>query len=148
MPYSFCLRSATRQKEINFLSILKVDSPKRVTIDFEVAVRNSIIATHQSAQIQFCFFHMSQSVWRHVQSSGNTHNYNSDLTFRELIRMLLATTFLPVEDVPTAFELLQGMASEESQPIFNYFEDTYIGRLLKDDRSPDLIWSNGVAIKE
>ena len=28
------------------LSILKVDSPKRVTIDFEVAVRNSIIATH------------------------------------------------------------------------------------------------------
>ena len=116
------------------LSILKVDSPKRVTIDFEVAVRNSIIATHQSAQIQFCFFHMSQSVWRHVQSSGNTHNYNSDLNFRELIRMLLATAFLPVEDVPTAFELLQGMASEESQPIFNYFEDTYIGRLTSQGR--------------
>ena len=76
------------------LSILKVDSPKRVTIDFEVAVRNSIIATHQSAQIQFRFFHMSQSVWRHVQSSGNTHNYNNDFNFRELIRMLLATAFL------------------------------------------------------
>ena len=38
------------------VSILKVDSPKRVTIDFEVAVRNSIIATHQIAQIQFCLF--------------------------------------------------------------------------------------------
>ena len=75
---------------------------------------------------------MSQSVWRHVKSSGNTHNYNSVLNFRELIRMLLATAFLPV--VPTAFELLQGMASEESQPIFNYFEDTYFGRLTSQGR--------------
>ena len=113
------------------LSILKVDSPKRVTFDFEVAVRNSIIATHQ---IQFCFFYMSQSVWRHVQSSSNTHNYNSDLNFCEPIRMLLAKAFLPVEDVPTAFELLKGMASEESQPIFNYFEDAYIGRLTSQGR--------------
>ena len=48
--------------------------------------------------------------------------------------MLLATAFLPVEEVPTAFELLQGMASEESQPIFNYFEDTYIGRLTSQGR--------------
>ena len=38
------------------LSTLKVDSPKGVTTDFEVAVRNSIIASHQSAQIQFLFF--------------------------------------------------------------------------------------------
>ena len=30
----------------HLLSILKVDSPKRVTIDFEVAVRKSILATH------------------------------------------------------------------------------------------------------
>ena len=87
---------------------------------------------------------MSQSVWRHVQSSGNTHNY---LNFRELIRMLLATAFQPVADVPTAFELLQGVASEERQPIFNYSEDIYWYAGFKDDRCPDLTWSNGVAIK-
>ena len=109
------------------LSILKVKSPKRVTIDFELAVRNSIIATHQNAEIQFCIFHINQSVWRHVQSSGNTQNYNNDLNFRELNRMLLATTFLSIEDVPTAFEILQGMASEKSQPMFNYFEDVLSG---------------------
>ena len=81
--------------------LLKIDSPKRVTIDFEVAVRNSIIATHQSAPFQF-FSHMIQNVWRHVQSPGNTHNYQKNHNFRELSRMLLATSFLPVEDIPTA----------------------------------------------
>ena len=135
IPFVYALLPDKKESTYcHLLSILKVDSPKRVTIDFEVAVRNSIIATHQSAQIQFCFFHMSKSVWRHVQSSGNTHNYNSELNFREIIRKLLATAFLPVEDVPTAFELLQGLASEESQPIFNYFEDTYTGRLTSQGR--------------
>ena len=39
-----------------------------------------------------------------------------------------------VKDLPDAFELLQGMAYEESQPIFNNFEDTYIGRLTSQGR--------------
>ena len=99
----FTLCYPTKKKQIIVASslLLKIDSPKRVTIDFEVAVRNSIIATHQSAPFQF-FSHMIQSVWRHVQSPGNTHNYQKNHNFRELSRMLLATAFLPVEDIPTA----------------------------------------------
>ena len=62
---------------------------------------------------------------RHVQSSGKTHYYNNDLNFREIIRMLLATAFLPVEDVPTRFEVLKGMESEGSHTMFNYLEDIY-----------------------
>ena len=42
--------------------------------------------------------------------------------------MMLCTAFLPVRDVITAFEKLQSTCPEDCQPIFNYFEDNYIGR--------------------
>ena len=47
--------------------------------------------------------------------------------------MLLSSAFLP-EDVPTAFELLQGMAPEEYQPTFYCFKDTYFDRLTSQGR--------------
>ena len=43
--------------------------------------------------------------------------------------MLLSIAFLPVSDVSTAFETFQKTCPETAQPIFNYFEDIYVGRL-------------------
>ena len=43
--------------------------------------------------------------------------------------MLLSIAFLPVSDVSTAFETLQKTCPETAHPIFNYFEDNYVGRL-------------------
>ena len=53
--FTLCYPTKRNQFTVAF-SVFSVDSPKRVTIDFEVAVRNSIIATHQSAQTQVLFF--------------------------------------------------------------------------------------------
>ena len=47
--------------------------------------------------------------------------------------MLLATAFLPVQDVPAKFGLLQGTAPDENQPMFNYFEDTFIVSLTSQE---------------
>ena len=100
------------------LDVLKIEARKRVTIGFEV-VRSSITDIHQSAKNMLCCFHM---FWRYVQSSYNTHNYNIDLNFREHIRTLLSTPFLPVEksQLPSSFF--------KTQLIFNCFEDKF-GRL-------------------
>ena len=84
------------------LCSLPETSTKRVTIDFEIAVRNAFLRWNENLQIQFCFFHLGQNVWRHVQAAG--------------------------KDAITAFEKLQSTCPEDCQPIFNYFEDNYIGR--------------------
>ena len=111
------------------LSCFDIEFPKRATIDFEIAVKNAFNSVSQNVQIQYCYFHLSQSVWRHIQTTGNTNNYRLDLEFREHVRMLLSIAFVPVSDVSTAFETLQKTCPETAHPIFNYFEDNYVGRL-------------------
>ena len=48
--------------------------------------------------------------------------------------MLLCTAFLPVDDVALGFEKLQESAPEDCEPIFNYFEDNYIGRFTSNGK--------------
>ncbi|XP_063727137.1 uncharacterized protein LOC134854711 [Symsagittifera roscoffensis] len=111
------------------LSCFDIEFPERATIDFEIAVKNAFNSVSKIVQNQYCYFHLSQSVWRHIQTTGNTNNYRLDLEFREHVRMLLSIAFLPVSDVSTAFETLQKTCPETAHPIFNYFEDNYVGRL-------------------
>ena len=111
------------------LSCFDIEFPKQATIDFETTVKNAFNSVFKNVQIQYCYFHLSQSVWRHIQSTGNTNNYRLDLEFSEHVRMLLSIAFLPVSDVSTAFEILQMTCPETAHPIFNYFEDNYVGRL-------------------
>ena len=42
------------------LCSLAKTSTKRVTIDFEIAVRNTFLQWNENIQIQFCFFHLDQ----------------------------------------------------------------------------------------
>ena len=52
----------------HFLSVLRVESPKRITIDFEVVVRSSIIATHQVAQIRFFLYESKRlAIWLNIR---------------------------------------------------------------------------------
>ena len=55
--------------------------------------------------------------------------YRLDLEIREHVRMLLSIAFLLVSDVSTAFETIQKTCPETAHPIFNHFENNYVGRL-------------------
>ena len=106
----------------------------RVTIDFEIAVRNAVLKLNPDSNVRFCFFHLSQRVWTHVQSAGLKAEYSNNLEVREHIRMLVSLAFLPIEDIDKGFKKLQETCPEICQPIFNYFEDNYIGRLTSTGR--------------
>ena len=43
---------------------------KKVHLDFELASRNAVKKLSPETQIRYCFFHLSQAVWRHVQRDG------------------------------------------------------------------------------
>jgi len=45
-------------------------NPDTIMIDFEKAVMSAILKTFPVTKIRGCFFHFTQSVWRHVQQAG------------------------------------------------------------------------------
>ncbi len=81
-----------------------------------------------------CFFHLSQCVWRRVQSEGLQERYSNDPDFALQVRHLPALAYVPESDVITTFEeLLDSTYYTDNEillrPILDYFEDTWIGRI-------------------
>ena len=101
---------------------------KKVVIDFEAAVRNSIRKMQHDTVIQFCFFHLGQEVWRNVRKLGFTRKYMDDEEFRLNVKKMIHLAFVPVDDVIFASEALRKEdPSEDFQSLSDYFDHTYIG---------------------
>ena len=109
-------------------------SPRSIMIDFEIASRNALQDIFPDATIQGCFYHLSQAIYRKVQSIGLQQEYQTNLDLSLKIRMLAALAFVPVDDIVESFEHLADSMPDEAQPITDYFEDTYIGRLQRRGR--------------
>ncbi len=56
-----------------------------------------------------------------------------DENFRMHIKMMTCMSFLPVDEVTASFEALQESPAYDPRMhvIFNYFEDNYVGRVLR-----------------
>ena len=90
------------------------------------------------AAITGCFYHLSQSVYRKIQSEGLQNTYTTDEAFALHAQMIPALAIVPVNDVITAFEALQDDAPAELAPILDYFEDNYVGRPRRRNRANPL----------
>jgi len=114
-------------------------NPKSIMVDFEKAAINAIQSVFTNTSVRGCFFHLSQSIWRHLQNLGFQKRYMEDSEFALQIRMMAALSFVPEEDVKNAWnELLDSefysLNEEILTPLTNYFEDTWIGRLDRRNR--------------
>lgn len=114
-------------------------NPDTIMIDFEKAAMNAISKTFPVTKIRGCFFHFTQSVWRHVQQAGLQQKYTEDSEFALQIRMMTALSFVPVANVEQAFNDLMDTSyyttnEELLTPMVNYFEDTWIGRMDRRNR--------------
>ena len=79
--------------------------PSVIIIDFERSVElaiNSVFGEH--VNIKFCFYHLTQSIWRKIQSLGLSNHYERDNDFRLYCGQIDALAFLPLDEVQ------QGMA--------------------------------------
>ena len=102
--------------------------PATVTMDFEKAAINAFHESFPDAAVNDCFYHLSQSVYRKVQTSGLQERYALHEAFSLAVRLLPALAFVPPEHVVHAFERVQENLPAEAGPISDYFEDTYIYR--------------------
>ncbi|XP_064104029.1 uncharacterized protein LOC135213860 [Macrobrachium nipponense] len=104
--------------------------PENVTLDFENSAINASMTVYPDANINECFFHLSQSIWRKIQITGLSNSYISDVNCRLDCKMLAALAFLNPDEVTDAFEELNEdlerlQLDEEMQILYDYFEDIH-----------------------
>ena len=109
--------------------------PQIIIIDFEISVQ---LATHaifgMGVEVQYCYYHLTQSTWRHIQELGLTVLYREDDEFRLFCGMLDALAFLPPGEVHQGMALLRGVMPPEAEPLVTYFDENYVnGRLHRVD---------------
>ena len=110
-------------------------APTSILMDFEKAIIQAAQAVFPAAALKGCLFHLGQSLWRKIQSEGLVTHYWENEAIRMFMKMLLALSFIPTEDIPGSFDELNDNHSDELEPIYNYWEDTYIERLRCNRRS-------------
>lgn len=122
-------QQATYEELFWQLKILNPElAPQSVMLDFENAIRNALHIVFPYAAIQGCLFHLSQAIYRKIQSVGLQVQYQNDTGLCLTIRSLAALAFVPVNDIVEAFEAVAVIIPLAAQPVVDYFEDTYIGR--------------------
>ena len=76
--------------------------------------------------IQYCFYHLTQSIWRKIQSLGLTNLYESNDDFRLFCGKIDALAFLPVDEVSEGMAFLRESAPDKAAPLLEYFDTTYV----------------------
>ena len=111
-------------------------SPTTCIADFELAIHNAIKSTWEQAEVQGCFFHFSQSIWRKTQDVGLAALYVQDPEVRKRVKSLLSLAFLRPAEVASTFDEIFDEYNDDPRldELFGYFEATYVGR--KPNRGP------------
>lgn len=87
-------------------------------------------------EVNGCYFHFGQNIWRKLQAEGKTADYITDLTFAAKVKKLMALAFVPETDVVLVFEnIVNDIEFRPLDFLLDYFEDTYIGRQRRGRRT-------------
>ena len=94
--------------------------------------------------ISGCLFHLGQCIWRKIQALGLADVYVDNADVRIKCKMLLALAFVPLNSITRAFEVISSDIPEELMDLYDYFEDTWIGRPTRHTRRqpmfPQRVW--------
>ena len=80
------------------------------------------------------FFHLSQNICKRMQREGLKALYENDVAFALLVRCLAVLAFVPPNQVLDTYEALEHQMPDEMLPLLDYFERTYIGRGIGNQR--------------
>ena len=99
-----------------------------ISLDFKMAVMNSVWQAFPRAELHGCLFHLTKSMRRHLSKNGLVQRYNTELRFALHARMIVALAFVPIDNLDDAFDALSKELPNELTPVLNWLEDNYIGR--------------------
>lgn len=123
-----------------------VCEPSTIIVDYELAAINAFKTVLPTSDVRGCFFHLSQCVYRKVQSEGLQELYACDPQINLEARMIPALSMVPRSDVEDIFTELASSVHSDLQPVMDYFEDTFIGRPTaggrRDAQFPVELWNH------
>ncbi|GMT11449.1 hypothetical protein PFISCL1PPCAC_2746, partial [Pristionchus fissidentatus] len=96
---------------------------------FEKAISNAAKGAHPNVVIKRCLFHLTQIIWRTVQSEGLVSQYkNPDV--KMTIRCLAALAFLDVAEIPDYYNELvahSAVSTPQCESVLDIFGRNYVG---------------------
>ena len=104
-------------------------NPRSVSMDYEKGLMNAFGAYFPQAQTHGCFFHLVQSVKRHIASCGLSRRYRTEPDFALKAKQISAIAFAPTHRIEEALSALRTDLPSDLQPVLDYFEDNYVGKL-------------------
>jgi MULE transposase domain len=117
IPLAFCLLNGkTVGQYRQVLQVIKCAvfratgrqlQPDKVVCDFEKGLMMAVETEFPNTRIAGCYFHFTQSLWRHLQDLGLARAYRRDEQFRKFVRRVMAIAFLPLIIVRHKFLLLR-----------------------------------------
>ena len=129
---------------LQLLAIKPNLNPSSVLIDFELEIKNALETAFAGVDVQGCFFHFCQNIWRRIQANGLQERYQQDVVFVAEVRMIAALAFVPGNDVDRVFILLSNNLDQDLDPILDYIEENYIGAIrrgrFRPPRFPYALW--------
>lgn len=113
-------------------------NPRRMTVDFEMAMINSIEVMLPETEISTCLFHFTQSIFRNLTNHGLRDAYLNDEAFKSCVRKMMALSLLPITEIVNQFHQivsqLRDVFDDERVDVFvDYMWNTYV----KDDSMYD-----------
>ena len=97
--------------------------PTTVTMDFELAPMKAVTSIFgPQVKIHGCFYHLTQSTWRKVQSLGLVTRYREEEDVKHFCGMLDGLAFLPLDDVLEGLAYLRDNTPEGLESLIDYFE--------------------------
>ena len=115
--------------------------PECINMDFESAAMNSVRSVFgPHVQVHGCFYHLTQSTWRKVQSLGLTTQYKDSEDCKVFCGMFDGLAFLPVDSVSCGLDYLKECTPTGFEPLLDYFDATYVSgqfRRIQHPARPD-----------
>lgn len=72
---------------------------EEVLLDFERAAIDGVRSVFPEVQVNCCFFHLSQNIFRKIGMFGLRKRYVDDVDFAHGMRMIAALAFVPLDKV-------------------------------------------------
>uniref|UniRef100_A0A914Z2J8 MULE transposase domain-containing protein n=1 Tax=Panagrolaimus superbus TaxID=310955 RepID=A0A914Z2J8_9BILA len=118
-------------------------SPETAMMDFEIGLHLAFLEVFPESHLSACFFHLCENIRRKIADVGLKVAVRDNHQLARSMAMFRALAFVPLEHVPTGFELLKHhlTITYRDRPDFplieeviNYFETNYVGTRLRNGR--------------
>jgi len=94
-------------------------NPTSISLDFEMAVINSVRQVFPRAELHGCLFHLTKSIRRQLSENGLLQRSSAEPRFALHARMIVALAFVPIDNLDDAFDALSNQLANKLTPILN-----------------------------